>query len=300
MDINVLKTFIAVSEHAGFSAAAEKLGYTQSTVSFQIKQLERELDTVLFDRMYHKISLTSDGETVLKYAKEILSSNEKMISDLNRSGLSDEDIEGEVRLAISSSISNRYFKENYLQFRERFPNIRLILTECGTQQMFDMLKKNETDMVFTLDDHIYGSEFEICAERQEKVHFIAASDNPLVKYSELPLDVLCEQPFILTEKDMSYRKALTSILSASSIDIEPVLEVGNPLQICSIIRGSEMITFLPDLITEDYVNSGQVSYLNVPDCKVTVWTQLMIYKNKWRSPAIEAFIDFYRNVITHK
>ena len=50
MDINILKTFVAVCEHSGFSAAAEKLGYTQSTVSSQIKMLEKELQTVLFDR----------------------------------------------------------------------------------------------------------------------------------------------------------------------------------------------------------------------------------------------------------
>ena len=69
MDTNVLKTFIAVCEYSGFSAAAEKLGYTQSTVSSQIRQLEKELNTTLFDRFYHRIELTSDGVTALKYAR---------------------------------------------------------------------------------------------------------------------------------------------------------------------------------------------------------------------------------------
>lgn len=82
MDTNVLKTFVAVCEYSGFSAAAEKLGYTQSTVSSQIKQLESELNTVLFDRFYHRISLTSDGLTVLQHAREILESHEKMLEDL--------------------------------------------------------------------------------------------------------------------------------------------------------------------------------------------------------------------------
>ena len=50
MDTNVLKTFIAVCEYSGFSAAAKELGYTQSTVSSQIKQLEKELGVRLFDR----------------------------------------------------------------------------------------------------------------------------------------------------------------------------------------------------------------------------------------------------------
>lgn len=72
MDTNVLKTFIAVCEYSGFSAAAKELGYTQSTVSSQIKQLEKELDVRLFDRYYHKINLTEKGVLVLQQARNIL------------------------------------------------------------------------------------------------------------------------------------------------------------------------------------------------------------------------------------
>ena len=82
MDTNVLKTFVAVCEYSGFSAAADKLGYTQSTVSSQIKQLENELDTVLFDRFYHRINLTEDGLIVLQHARNILESHEKMLEEL--------------------------------------------------------------------------------------------------------------------------------------------------------------------------------------------------------------------------
>ena len=66
MDTNVLKTFIAVCEYSGFSAAAKELGYTQSTVSSQIKQLEKELDVRLFDRYYHKSILRK--RVVLSFA----------------------------------------------------------------------------------------------------------------------------------------------------------------------------------------------------------------------------------------
>lgn len=45
--------------------------------------------------------------------------------------------------------------------------------------MFDMLRKNEADIVFTLDRHIYDSDFIICAEQEEQAHFIAATDHPL-------------------------------------------------------------------------------------------------------------------------
>lgn len=105
MDIHVLKTFVAVCEYSGFSAAAEKLGYTQSTVSSQIRQLETELDTVLFDRFYHRINLTADGVVVLQYARSMLEDHKKMLAALKKA----ETVAGDIRLAMSSSICSRFF-----------------------------------------------------------------------------------------------------------------------------------------------------------------------------------------------
>lgn len=293
MDTNVLKTFVAVCEHSGFTAAADKLGYTQSTVSSQIKQLENELDTVLFDRFYHKISLTADGNVVLQYARRILESHEKMLADLQ----TPENIKGNIRLAMSSSVCNRFFKEDFLRFRKSFPNIHLVVFESGTEQMFDMLRKNEVDLIFTLDSHIYDSEFVICAENEEAVHFIASTKHPLVQKKEISLNEICCEDFVLTESDMSYRKLLNNELATKSLQIHPVLEIGNPLQICSLIKDSKMISFLPDFITEDYHRAGQIKHLQIADFDISVWTQLLIHKNKWRSPALNAFIDFYKDVI---
>ena len=293
MDTNVLKTFIAVCEYSGFSAAAEKLGYTQSTVSSQIRQLEKELGTVLFDRFYHRIELTSDGETVLKYARSILESHAKMMTEIRHR----ERVEGTIRLSMSSSVCSRYFRDDFLHFRRQFPLIHLIVSENGTEKMFDMLQKNEADLVFTLDGHIYNSEYTICAEREEQVHFIAASDHPVIQKPELSFVMLEEEQFVLTEHDMSYRKLLDQEAAARSIEISPVLEIGNPMQICEIVKNSRLLSFLPDFISQEYVQSGQLKTLQVTDCQFKVWTQLLIHKNKWKSPALHAFIDFYSHVI---
>ena len=62
MDIKNLNTFILVAEMNSFSKAAVKLGYSQSTVSFQIKQLEQEFNSQLFERINHTVALTEKGE----------------------------------------------------------------------------------------------------------------------------------------------------------------------------------------------------------------------------------------------
>ena len=163
--------------------------------------------------------------------------------------------------------------------------------------MFDMLRKNEADLVFTLDSHIYESEFEICAERMERAHFVASAENRLAHIQHLNVYDVIEEPFILTEHGMSYRRLLDEKLASASYEIKPVLEAGNPLQICAMVEGSGLLSFLPDFITDGYVKDGRLVYLPVDDCDIQVWTQLLIHKNKWRSPALDAFITYYKKII---
>ncbi|MFQ9126410.1 MAG: LysR substrate-binding domain-containing protein [Butyricicoccaceae bacterium] len=81
---------------------------------------------------------------------------------------------------------------------------------------------------------------------------------------------------------------------STSEAITPLIELGNPTQLCSLVSKSDMLTFLPDFITQAFVENGMLCRLPVTDCTVSVWTQLLIHKNKWRSPALQALIDFYR------
>ena len=71
MDIRSLTTFIQVAESGSFTKAAKKLGYSQSTVSFQIKQLETELNSRLFERINHTVMLTDNGRMLLGYANQM-------------------------------------------------------------------------------------------------------------------------------------------------------------------------------------------------------------------------------------
>lgn len=296
MDMNVLRTFVAVCEYSGFSAAGEKLGYTQSTVSAQIKQLEKELDVVLFDRIRHNVRVTPEGMRVLDYAKQILALNQKMQEELHRKA----EVSGLLRLAMANSIRARFFSRDYLEFHRLYPGIKIKIIECGTQQMFDLLRKNEVDIVFTLDSHIYDSEYVICGEAIEKINFVTSADHPILKSRKnaFTLDELTAQPFILTEMGMSYRKLLDQRLAEESLEIIPLFEIGSSDQICQLLTESKGISFLPDFVTKKYVDEGKLSYIPVKDCDISVWTQILTHRNKWISPVMEAFIEYYRDVIS--
>ena len=81
MDIRGLNIFMEVAELGSFTRAGEKLGYSQPTISFQIKQLEKELGVSLFDRIGHTVSLTDAGRDALRYAQQICHLSQEMILD---------------------------------------------------------------------------------------------------------------------------------------------------------------------------------------------------------------------------
>lgn len=78
MELKYLNTFRMIVEEGGFSKAAERLNYTQSTITFQIGQLERELSVRLFEKIGRRMVLTKAGEDLLPYVDEVLSSIDRL------------------------------------------------------------------------------------------------------------------------------------------------------------------------------------------------------------------------------
>lgn len=288
MDIKNLITFIYVAELNSFTRAAEKLGYSQSTVSFQIKQLEAELDTLLFERINHTVALTEMGREVLKYAHQI---NE--LTQTLKENIQDEKmVSGHVRLAMADSLCDSLLGERFLDFRKKYPGITLKITAAVTEEMFRLIDHNEADVILTLDNHIYNTEYVIVREEKIGVHFVAGADNPLADRNYISVKELVEQPFILTEKGMSYRRLMDEKLAGMSLEIQPVLEIGSAGLISSLVEQGAGISFLPDYVTEKGIKSGRMIYLNVNDFKIEVWKQLLYHRDKWVSPQMESVIRY--------
>ncbi|MBQ3114480.1 MAG: LysR family transcriptional regulator, partial [Phascolarctobacterium sp.] len=84
MELRNLITFTHVAELGSFTKAAEQLGYSQSTISFQIKQLEEELDCLLFERINHTITLTERGRELVSYAHQVRALTDEFKETLNK------------------------------------------------------------------------------------------------------------------------------------------------------------------------------------------------------------------------
>lgn len=108
----------------------------------------------------------------------------------------------------------------------------------------------------------------------------------------MDLDEVIREPFLSTEKDVSYRLILDQFLAAQGKEILPFLEIGNTDSIIrQLLNNKEGVTFLPEFTVHSEIEEGKLKSLNVKDCYIQVWRQILYHKDKWVTREMEEFIQ---------
>ncbi len=293
MDMKNINTFIYTAELGSFTKAAELLGYSQSTVSFQIRQLEEELGTVLFERINRTVALTDRGKEILRYAHRM----KQLAGEMQEMVQPKQEVRGHLRIAMSDSLCEEIAEKLFILLQQKYPEVTMKIVIAGTDEMFRLLNQNQVDFVYTLDRHIYHSDYVIVTESREAVHFVTGYQNRLSRKKQILLEDLICQPFILTEKEMSYRKLLSEYLASRSLEIQPVFEVGNTELICRMLeKNTSAVSLLPDYVTEKAAREKRLVRLDVKDFQLEIWKQLLYHRDKWISPQMQAFMNVIKEV----
>lgn len=290
MELRNLITFIHVAELGSFTKAAEQLGYSQSTVSFQIKQLEDELGCLLFERINHTINLTERGHQLVSYAHQIRALTE----DFKESQENEEALSGQIHVVSPDSVCEEMINAHYIDFYKKYPAISVRFTTGDSSVMLKMLDHNEADVIITLDQRLYNKDYVIAKEQPLSMHFVARQDSKFAGKKNLSVKDIIHEPFILTEYGQGYRRVFDRELAKKSLEINPVLEIGRTDIITSMLAAGDMISYLPDFVTRPLVDAGVLCYLDVKDLNIEIWKQLIYHKNKWMSKSLKAFIDYVK------
>ena len=290
MELRNLTTFIHVAELGSFTRAAERLGYSQSTISFQIKQLEDELGCLLFERINHTITLTERGRELVSYAHKICALTDEFRESLTQ----EEECSGHIHIVTPDSVCEEMIASYYIDFHKRYPKISIKVTTADTTVMFDMLDHNEADAIITLDSHSYRKDYVIAKEQLLPMHFVTNAGSKYANMSGLKIKDIATEPFVLTEYGQGYRRVFDKELAKKSLEITPVLEIGRTDIITLLLAQSDMISYLPDFVTKPFIESGKLCYIDVCDIDIDIWKQLIYHKNKWMSKSLRAFIEYVK------
>jgi len=138
-----LRVFFAVAKHLSFTRAAEELNLTQPAITFQIKQLEEQFNTRLFDRHHNRITLTEAGKVVLDHVEQILllyQRMEKAVDEMTGK------IAGSLLLGASTTIGHYLLPQMLGRFTRNFGDVRPQVTVGNTERIVHLVEDNTIDL----------------------------------------------------------------------------------------------------------------------------------------------------------
>jgi DNA-binding transcriptional LysR family regulator len=141
LDVDYLKTFLAIAETGNFTKAADDVNKTQSAVSMQMKRLEEMLGRTLFEREGRGSRLTADGARFVDHARRMVSLNDELVSVYSRPNLT-----GTVRLGTSDDYTDIFLPEVLVKFARSHPLVTVDVECVSSSILFERVKRNEIDL----------------------------------------------------------------------------------------------------------------------------------------------------------
>lgn len=291
MELREIITFLEVARQNSFSKAAGQLGYSQAAVTIQIRQLEQELNVRLFDRIGKQTTMTYQGKVFYEYAAEIVRGLELAKQAMTKAG----NLNGELSIGTVESVCASIFPDLLQKFHCLHPQVKIRIMIDTPEKLLDKMDRNELDLVYLLDRQIYDTAWRKALEEAETVSFIVSAEHELGKKKSVKLEEVIGEPFLLTEKDVSYRLMLDQFLAAQGKEIVPFLEIGNTDSIIrQLVNNKEGVTFLPEFTVRSEIEKGKLRRVSVKDFHMQVWRQILYHKDKWMTREMEEFIQMAR------
>ena len=285
MEIRTMITFQKIAELGSFSQAATALGYSQSTVTMQIKQLELELGVRLFNRIGRKITITNEGLVFLKHASIIIRESQNALNELSH----EKAPAGELRIGILESICTAHLPNILSRYHALYPQVTTIIQIGTYAELSNMLNTDQIDVLWIFDHLVESPSWISIFNYESEISIVSASSNPLASRIGLTLAELANTPFLLTESDCSYRADFLNHLSQSGIKPHVFLEIGSTDIIKKFTEADLGIALLPKYTISKELSVGKLSLLQVSDYHLTMYGQIFHHKNKWTSPSLTCF-----------
>ncbi len=282
-----LKVFASVARHLSFTRAAEELHLTQPAVSMQVKQLEAQLDSALFEQLGKKIYLTEAGEEVYHYSRLISQQLDELETVLaNIKGLA----HGKLRISVATTAN--YFAPHLLAaFCQRYPGVNVILNVTNRQTLLHQLTENEVDMVI-MGQPPAEMDLEAAPFMENPLVTIAPPDHPLVGKQKVPIKELEKEMFLVREAGSGTRNAMQRFFDNHQISITTSMEVSSDEAIKQSVQAGLGLGVMSQDAVQLELSLGKLAILDIDEFPIRRHWYLVHRKGKRLSAIAQAFKDF--------
>lgn len=288
MENKQLITFKVAAETLNFTQTAKILNFAQSSITAQMKSLEAELGTPLFERLGKRLILTEAGRKFQLYADKMIKLNEEAKMAVG----GDKELSGTIIIGAQESQCTYRLPPILMEFKKQYPNVKVIFKPAHSDEMARReLQEGLLDIAFIMDTSKPGDTLRIEYLIEEKIKMVVSPDHLLLAKSEISPKELENETFLLTESGCSYRTLLED--SFRSVEVYPKnkFEFGSIEAIKQCVIAGLGIAVLPEMAVEEDIRLGKMKELAWVNTLSPVFTQIAWHKDKWMTPPLQALIE---------
>lgn len=291
MEIKQLITFKTAAENLNFTQTAKILNFAQSSVTAQIKALEAELGTALFERLGKRLFLTEAGRKFQLYADKMIA----LSYEAKMAVKDDEEISGTLLIGAQESQCTYRLPFILKEFKAKFPQIKLIFKPAhSNKDAKEQLMEGKLDLAFILDECKTEDVLHVESLIQEELKIVVFPNHPLLEKTTVSIKDLENETLLLTELGCSYRTIFEDLFRTE--DVYPInkIEFVSVEAIKQCVIAGLGIAILPAMVVEKDIQEGTMKELVFDNTITPIFTQIAWHKDKWITSPLQQFIDVTR------
>lgn len=286
MDFDQLNTFLEVARHNSFSRAAEKCFRTQPAISAQIRALEEDVGTRLFDRTGGKVSLTAAGKVFLKYAEEALEEKKAIITTLAEM---ERIPRGEIVVSANEATCLHILPEVFAQFKKQYPNVAVSVIRAERARILETVNDNTVDfgvVSMPVDDN----RLTVVAIHRDELVLILPPAHPLARKRSVTLAEVVSYPLLLPKVGRT-RDSIEELFHERRLKPNISMELDSSELLKRFVAADVGIGFIARSNVLEDVKAKALMAISIQEAHIKRDLALIFRKDKALSRAALAFID---------
>jgi DNA-binding transcriptional LysR family regulator len=284
MNPRLLTIFIAVCDAPSMTAAAKALYLSQPAVSAAIRDLERDLGVVLFERLNRRLTLTPAGAHLADVARHVLQLTAQARTDVMATHHA-----SPLRIGSSITIGIKVLPELIARFQALNPKVEVTVTVHTTETITAMVAQNALDLGL-VEGQVPPAPLVAMPFMRDDLVVIAPPDHPLSHSPSVELHAIGTQALLMRDTASGTRQLADAALLQHGHKVTPTWESISTQALVEAVKAGLGLSILPWRLVEDALKRGDVVRLNVPELRLARDFLAITHRDKYHSPSLTAFL----------
>ncbi len=290
-----LSSLLAVVEHNSYTRAAKYLSLTQPAVTQHIKQLERELNIKIFNRVGREIKPTNEGNIVIQYARRSIALYQRMEQSL----LDEQRQIRRLTVGITHTAESNAVAEVLGKYCAENPGTSITIITDSINHLYGMLKNYEVDLA-VVEGRVQDASINTLLLDTDSLLFVVSNNSPLAKKSMVTLNEIKAQPLILRRPSSGTRNLFIAHLESNNMslnDFNVILEVDNIATIKDLIRRDIGVSILAKSACLDELKKGKITVLPIENLSMIREINILYHDDFKHIDILQSILKEYNKVV---